>query len=88
MNLKLKGAALAAAAAGVFMTASVQSATAGEAKVKCDAVNACKGQSECRTALSYCKGQNACKGQGWLEVTKKECEEAKAKAKAAKEKKS
>jgi len=43
-------------------------------------VNACKGQSACKTANNGCKGQNSCKGQGFLELTKKECTAAKAKA--------
>ena len=32
-------------------------------------VNACKGQSACKSANSSCKGQNACKGQGWVETS-------------------
>ena len=34
--------------------------------------NACKGQSACST--NGCSGTNACKGQGFLEMTKKECD--------------
>ena len=34
--------------------------------VQCMGINACRGQSECKTATGACKGQNACKGQGWL----------------------
>ena len=69
------GAALAVAAAGLFLssTAGVVAADAKEAKVQCAGVNACKGKSECATATSACHGQNACKGQGWLKMTEKEC---------------
>jgi hypothetical protein len=37
--------------------------------VKCAGLNACKGQSACKTASSSCKGLNACKGQGWTEAS-------------------
>jgi len=71
----LSGAALAAAAAGLFLsgTASVAAADTKEAKVQCAGVNACKGKSDCATATSACHGQNACKGQGWLKMTEKQC---------------
>ena len=56
-------------------------AQAEEAKVHCTGVNACKGQSACKTAQNECKGMNGCKGQGFLEMSKKECTAAQAKAK-------
>ncbi len=37
-------------------------------------VNACKGQSACKTAENGCGGHNACKGKGWLALTKEECD--------------
>jgi hypothetical protein len=83
---KFSSVALAAAAAVMFSTVAVNTASAEEAKVKCEGVNACKGQSACGTANNACKGQNACKGAGYLSLTKAECDAAK--AKAAKEKKS
>ena len=69
------GAALAVAAAGLFLsgTATVVAADAKEAKVQCAGVNACKGKSECASAKNGCSGQNACKGQGWLKMTEKQC---------------
>ena len=72
---KFSGAALAAAAAALFLngTACVIAADTQEAKVQCTGVNACKGQSECSTARNGCKGQNACKGQGWLSMNEKQC---------------
>ena len=69
------GAALAVAAAGLFLsgTTGVVAADTKEAKVQCAGVNACKGKSECSSAKNGCSGQNACKGQGWLKMTEKQC---------------
>ncbi|MGD2129417.1 MAG: hypothetical protein PVJ33_15265 [Lysobacterales bacterium] len=72
--------ALAASAATLFASAAVNPAFAGETKenkpVKCMGINACKGQSKCKTATSACAGQNACKGQGWvLADSAKQCTE-------------
>lgn len=75
----VSGAAIAAAAAMLFGVASITTASADEAKVHCDGVNACKGQSSCKSANNSCKGQNSCKGKGFVEMTKKECDAAKAK---------
>lgn len=72
------GVLLATAAAALFMSGTVVAAekdAAQEAKVSCAGINACKGQSECKTATSSCGGQNACKGQGIKTTTKKECDE-------------
>ena len=72
---KVSGAALAAAAAGVFMTASVGTAVAGEKDaVHCTGINSCKGTADCKTAKNDCKGKNSCKGQGWVATAnEKEC---------------
>jgi hypothetical protein len=78
---KLSGFALASAAALVFATATISTASADEAKVKCEGVNSCKGTSACKTASHSCKGQNSCKGQGYLEMSKADCDAAKAKQK-------
>jgi len=79
---KASGAAIATAAALLFSNLAISTASAAEeAKVHCNGVNACKGQTACKTAKNECKGQNACKGQGWTEMTQKECDAAKAKAK-------
>ncbi len=71
----ISGAALAVAAAGLYLsaTATVEAADTKEAKVQCAGVNACKGKSECTTATSACHGQNACKGQGWVSMSEKQC---------------
>jgi len=73
------GLALATAAALLFGSVAVTTASAEEAKVHCAGVNACKGQSACATAKNSCQGQNSCKGQGFLVLTQKECDAAKAK---------
>ncbi|HSD97979.1 MAG TPA: hypothetical protein VLB06_12655 [Sulfuricaulis sp.] len=87
---KLTGLALATAAAGLFATAGiapVMAADKGEAKVHCDGVNSCKGQSACQTASNACKGQNSCKGKGWMYLSKAECDAAQAKMKSEMHKK-
>jgi len=44
-----------------------------EQKVKCEGINACKGQGSCASARNDCAGKNGCKGQGWVLATAKEC---------------
>ena len=80
MSKSVSGAAIAAAAALLFSVGSFTTASADEAKVHCDGVNSCKGQSACKTAKNACKGQNSCKGQGFKELTQKDCDAAKAQA--------
>ena len=69
------GAALAVAAAGLFLsgTAAVVAADTKEAKVQCAGVNSCKGKSECSSAKNGCSAKNACKGQGWMSMSEKQC---------------
>ena len=77
-----KTAFLAATAAALFLANAPLAAQpeADEAKVKCEGVNACKGQGSCHTANNECSGKNGCKGQGVLEMTQAECDAAKATA--------
>lgn len=76
-HISKSGAVLAAAAFSLAVTGTaLVPVKADEAKVHCMGVNACKGQSACKTANSSCKGQNACKGQGFMEMTKAECDAA------------
>jgi hypothetical protein len=74
-------AAMAAAAALLFTTVATTANAAEEAKVKCEGVNSCKGTSACSTATNACQGQNKCKGEGYLLLSKAECDAAKAKMK-------
>jgi hypothetical protein len=74
------GAAIAAAAATLFLAGATMSTVAYAAgEGKCVGANACKGQSACKSGASACKGQNACKGQGFSEMTKEKCDAAKGK---------
>ena len=77
----LSSVALAATAAVMFSGVSVAADQATSATVKCQGVNACKGQSACKNANNACKGQNSCKGKGFVEMSKADCDAAKAKAK-------
>ena len=78
---KATRAAIATAAALLFSNMAVAPASAADAKVKCEGVNACKGQSACSTASNACQGQNKCKGEGYLLLSQAECDAAKAKMK-------
>ncbi len=68
--------ALALSSATLVSTATGASAAGEEAKVHCMGANACKGHSDCKTANNACKGQNACKGEGFVGMTKEDCEAA------------
>ncbi len=75
---KIVGLAVAASAAAIFMAGCSSMGGSGgtEARIACNGGNACKGQSECKSANSACKGQNACKGQGVVTLTAEECKKA------------
>jgi hypothetical protein len=72
--VKRSGISIAVAAAAIIAAIPAQSGPtyADEAKGRCIGANACKGQSAC--SANNCAGTNACKGQGYLEMTKLECE--------------
>ncbi len=77
MKITAKSGAVLAAAAFSFAVSGIGYTTvvsAAEGKVMCSGVNSCKGHSECKSANSSCKGLNSCKGQGWLGLTKADCE--------------
>ena len=69
------GAAIATAVAAlIFSIAAPMGAShAGDATGRCMGANACKGQSDCG-GKDGCSGGNACKGQGFLKLTKAECD--------------
>jgi hypothetical protein len=79
----LTGAAIAAAAAGLFAMGTATPVFAADegGKIHCEGVNGCKGQSDCASAKNSCKGQNSCKGEGFKELSKEECDKAKAEMK-------
>ena len=53
---------------------NVVSAAAAADTVHCSGVNSCKGTSECKSGDHACKGMNSCKGQGFLSMSKAECD--------------
>ncbi|WP_119304773.1 BufA2 family periplasmic bufferin-type metallophore [Dongia deserti] len=67
-NMRIASGASLAAAAALLLVAGCSSydKPTQSAEVQCSGINACKGQSACKTASSSCKGLNACKGHGWL----------------------
>src|SRR5262249_44720144 len=81
------GSLVAFALAGLFATgacskpksepeSSGKSATMSQGmmseKLKCEGINACKGQGGCKGGGHDCAGKNGCKGQGWVEVASKD----------------
>ena len=73
-HLNKSGAVLAAAALSMAMTGlAFTSAPAHADSIKCQGVNACKGQAACKGGTHSCKGQNACKGQGWISTSSANC---------------
>jgi hypothetical protein len=74
MNTRLvSGGSLAIAAIALVVNGAALTPASAEAakSVHCMGINACKGESACKTAENACKGQNACKGHGWLPVKSK-----------------
>jgi hypothetical protein len=68
------GFAVTAALLAIAAASSVPAAAAGTGKlVHCYGVNSCKGTSDCKTAHNDCKGLNGCKGQGFKEMSAKQC---------------
>lgn len=77
------GAALAAAAATLFLAGATMSSPAYAAdEGHCMGANACKGQSACKGGKSPGPGANACKGQGFAQMTKADCKAVHGKFKA------
>jgi len=72
--MSTKGAMIASAVAGLFLTgAPVLAAPKEGGKVHCSGVNACKGKGSCHSASNGCQGQNSCKGKGLVEMSEKDC---------------
>lgn len=74
--MNMKGALVAATVAGLFASLSPVAASADKKgdEVKCEGVNACKGQGACKGASNACAGHNGCKGQGFVKTTSKDCQ--------------
>lgn len=77
-QLKMSSIAIATVAAGLFALngpiAAAEKDNSTET-VHCVGVNACKGMSDCHTAESSCAGQNSCKGKGYVEMSRKTCQQ-------------
>jgi hypothetical protein len=71
---EVKEAAKPAVAAPPATTTTPAAQPEKVAKVHCSGINACKGQSGCKTAKNACAGQNGCKGEGYTELTAEECQ--------------
>jgi hypothetical protein len=71
----LGGSALAALAAALFLAAPGGAVAADQVTGHCMGVNACKGHSSCSSAHNSCEGHNACKGQGFVELTRQQCDQ-------------
>jgi len=77
---RVAGAVLATAVALAFTgsglnAADTPSPSTQAAQIKCLGINACKGQSACKTATNDCQGKNSCKGKGYRITTDaKSCE--------------
>ncbi len=75
--MRARGLLIASAAVSLIIGGAVAARAtdkAGDDKVSCAGVNACKGQGGCATADHSCAGKNACKGKGVVEMSKSECE--------------
>jgi len=76
VNKNLRGALVAAAVAGLVLGGQAMAAeegAKGEAKVKCQGVNECKGKGACGGAGHDCAGKNECKGKGWQLMSAADC---------------
>lgn len=70
LTAAIAGLMLSSCASTPASTGASSLAAAGE----CHGVNSCKGTGECGGAGHSCAGKNSCKGQGWIKLTKKECD--------------
>lgn len=80
--MKAKSFLIASAAAAMFIAGGAGIAAAdqneGDAKIKCEGANSCKGNSACKTADNECAGHNSCKGKGFVMLSEEDCTAAKA----------
>jgi hypothetical protein len=69
MDRKSKGAVVALSVATLF------SAGAEDAQVKCMGVNECAVKGGCASAHNECGGKNKCKGMGVVQMSADECKQ-------------
>lgn len=75
LNVAVSGMILAAGA--LYAGQGTQPTQNLNVKGECHGVNSCKGTGACGGKGNSCAGKNSCKGKGWLELTKKECNDKK-----------
>ncbi|MBX7230960.1 MAG: hypothetical protein K1X29_02640 [Bdellovibrionales bacterium] len=71
LTAALTGLMMAGCASGTKATTDTSGAMA---QGECHGVNSCKGTGECGGAGHSCAGKNSCKGQGWVKLSKKDCD--------------
>lgn len=72
--MTIKGAMIATAVAGMFVSGAVGMSTAKAGDdVVCDGINSCKGTGLCHGNGHACAGKNGCKGQGHTKTSKENC---------------
>ena len=69
VSVTAAAALLALSGAGISSPAFAK----GAQTVHCYGVNACKGQSDCKSGNHDCKGMNDCKGQGFKAESATQC---------------
>jgi hypothetical protein len=73
-KMTIKGAMIATAGAGMFVSGAVGMSTAKAGDdVVCDGINSCKGTGSCHGSGHACAGKNGCKGQGHTKTSKDNC---------------
>ncbi|EPG65351.1 hypothetical protein ACE5IS_00625 [Leptospira wolffii] len=81
MNEVTKNLIIGAALTGLFATGAIaENKTApseDSSKGECHGINSCKGTGDCGGKGHSCAGKNSCKGQGWISMTKKDCDSKK-----------
>ena len=74
-HVATRGYRLASLAGVLFLAVPMIAAAAEQAVGHCTGVNACKGQSSCKGPNNSCQGRNSCRGQGFVELTKQQCDQ-------------
>ncbi|PJZ69785.1 hypothetical protein CH373_10875 [Leptospira perolatii] len=79
MKQTTKNLIIGAAVSGLLATGTFavdRPSTSGDenAQGECHGINSCKGTGDCGGKGHSCAGKNSCKGQGWMSMTKKECD--------------
>jgi len=71
LTAALTGLMMAGCASGTKATTDTSGTVA---QGECHGVNSCKGTGECGGAGHSREKKNTCKGQGWIKLSKKDCD--------------